>query len=100
MKMLVLVFRYYLDEEMQALLAKLNVKAFSEAPRIYGAGEAGIVAETNVRPGHNACIFAVMPEGQVEPVLAAVREFVRTHRGEHGKQAPLRAFVLPCEQAI
>jgi hypothetical protein len=39
MKMLLLVFRSSLDHDLQQLLKELGVKAFTEAPKVFGAGK-------------------------------------------------------------
>jgi hypothetical protein len=99
-KMFLVVYRYYLEEKVQAVLSNLGVKAFSEAPKVLGVGEAGKVQDTHVFPGYNACVFAVLPEADVGRLVDAFREFSRKHEEEFGKAAPLRAFVLPCEQVV
>ncbi len=100
MKMLLVVFRYYLEDDVQRLLANLGVAAFSEAPKVLGVGEAGKVADSHVWPGHNSCIFAALPEAQIQEIVAALRVFSEDHRARTGKLAPLRAFVMPCEQVV
>lgn len=100
MKMLLVVYRYYLEDDVQGLLAKLGVTAFSEAPKVLGVGEAGKVADSHIWPGHNSCIFAALPEDQIQQIVVALRTFSEDHRAQTGKPAPLRAFVLPCEQVI
>ncbi len=99
-RMFLVVYRYYLEDRVQALLARLGVRSFSEAPKLLGVGEAGKVQDSHVWPGHNSCIFAVLPEGEITPLVEAFRELSKTHEQEVGKPAPLRAFVLPCEQVV
>lgn len=100
MKMLLVVYRYYLEDDVQGLLAKLSVTAFSEAPKILGMGEAGKVADSHVWPGHNCCIFAALPESHIAELISAFRSFSDQHRVRTGKPAPLKAFVLPCEEVL
>lgn len=98
--MFLVVYRYYLEEKIQALLAGLGVTTFSEAPKLLGVGEAGKVQDTHIWPGHNSCIFAVLPDQEIDRLVRAFNEFSKKHEEEIGKPAPLRAFLLPCEQVV
>lgn len=99
-KMFLVVYRYYLEERVQALLSRLQVRSFSEAPKLLGVGEAGKVQDSHVWPGHNSCVFAVLPAEEIDRLVEAFRDLSRSHEKELGKPAPLRAFVLPCEQVV
>ncbi len=100
MKMLLLVYRHYLETDVQALLRKLDVKGFTESPRIYGAGETGTADGSLMNPSYNSMIFTVMPDDQIDRVVAAFKELVKNHKEGSGRPAPLRAFILPCVPAI
>ena len=41
MKMVMVVYRQSLDEDIRHLLKSLDVKAFTESPKVVGIGEAG-----------------------------------------------------------
>jgi hypothetical protein len=51
MTMLLLVLRHSRDEEMLQLLKEMDVKSFTEAPKVFGMGEAGTAFGS--RPGRD-----------------------------------------------
>ena len=101
MKMLLIVFRESLEEEILALLKQLGVKAFTELPSVVGTGEAGAAFQSFASLGANSMILTAVAEGHAEQVikgLYAYREQL-TQR-QHGAYVPLRVFALPCEQVV
>ena len=101
MKMLLLIFRNSLDQDIRHLLKGLDVKAFTEAPKVFGMGDAGHAVNSFHGPGFNSMILAAMEEDQAETVVKELRAF-RNHRAQlqDGVKIPMRVFLLPCEQAI
>jgi hypothetical protein len=100
MKMLIVVYRYYLEEQFHALMKQTGVHGFSEIPVVLGGGETGKVMDSRIWPGHNACLFAALPEDELSRVVTAVQQLAESQRGQSGNPAPIRAFVLPCEQVV
>ena len=101
MKMLIIVFRDSLDEDIRRLLKDLDVKAFTETPRVVGTGEAGSAFDSLEWPGSNSMIFAAMDEQQAEQVVKGLKAFHdRLKQQQHGAKIPMRVFVLPCEWAV
>lgn len=101
MKMLLIVFRDSLEQEIHQQLKDLGIKAFTEAPKLLGAGEAGTALNTFDWPGTNAMVFAVVEDGQATRVvqgLKVLRE--RMSEQQHGAKIPMRVFVIPCELAV
>lgn len=60
MKMLLLAFRQSLEQDLLQLLKKLDVKAFTEALKVFGMGEAGTAYQSLGWPGSNSIILAAM----------------------------------------
>jgi hypothetical protein len=54
MTMLLLVFRESLDHDLRQLLKELEMKAFTEAPQVFGVGDAGIAFSSSTWPGSNS----------------------------------------------
>ncbi len=101
MKMLLVIFRESLDEEIRRLLRSLNVKAFTEASKVLGVGEAGMAADTFEQPGFNSLILAALDDEQAERVIAGLQQFREDmSRNQRGAKIPMRAFILPCDQVI
>ena len=101
MKMLLLVFRQSLDQDLQKLLKDLDVKAFTEAPKVFGMGEAGTAFKSFAWPGFNSLILAAMEEEQADRVVARLRAFRdQLAQRQHGAKIPMRVFILPCERVL
>jgi hypothetical protein len=101
MKMLLVIFRRSLDHEMRRFLKGLDIKAFTEAPKILGIGDAGHAFDFLYWPGFHSMIVAAMDEDQAKRILEELKAF-RDHQQElqHGAKVPIRVFVLPCERVM
>ena len=101
MKMLLVVFRHSLEDEILELLKSLDVKAFTEAPKVFGIGEAGAALHSFTYPGFNSMILTVLAEDQAERVMEGFKAFRdRLAQQQHGAKIPLRVFALPCEEVV
>lgn len=100
MKMLMIVFRQSLEDDLQKLLQSLDVKAFTEAPKVFGIGEAG-TALGSMGAGSNSMILAAMENQQADQVTKQLQTF-RDHllERQHGAKIPMRVFALPCERLL
>ena len=101
MKMLLIVFRESLEEEIHGLLQEHGVKAFTELHKVGGTGETGAAFHSFTWPGVNGMILTVLAEDEAERVVEGFKVF-RDQRiqQQHGAKIPLRVFVLPCEQVV
>ncbi len=101
MKMLLLIYRNGLDQDIRRLLKGLAIREIGEAPKVFGIGEAGQSAHTPAWPGTNCMIFAEMSDDQAEAVIKELQAF-RDHLSDlqGGAKVPLRVLVLPCERVI
>lgn len=101
MKMLLLVFRDSLEEEIHRLLNKLGVQAFTEITKVSGTGEAGAAFHSFTWPGANMMILTALTEDHAERVVEGLKAFRdELAQQQHGSKIPLRVFVLPCEQVV
>jgi hypothetical protein len=101
MKMLLVVFRQSLDDDMRELLRDLKLKAFTEAPKVLGIGEAGQAGGTLKEQGYNSLILSALEDGHAIIVISKLQAFRdELSRNQHGAKIPLRVFVLPCEQVV
>jgi Nitrogen regulatory protein P-II len=94
-KIVMLIFRDSLDDDIRNLLKEFGVKAFTEMHNVTGLGETGAAFHSFAWPGCNSMILAAMPEKDADRLIKGVREFRdrRVHH-QHGLKLPLRAFVL------
>jgi hypothetical protein len=98
MKMLLIVYNTSCEAEIRELLRDRQVRAFSQFPKLYGQGEAGVVDGSWICPGHNSGIFTVLPDADAEALAVEVKALVA--RTEGCGCVPIRAFLLPCEQVV
>ena len=101
MKMIVIVFRQSLDHDLLNLLETLDVKAFTQAPEVWGQGESGHAFGSFSWPGCNSLLLAAMPDARIAEILSAIRRFRDDlSRNQHGASVPLHVFTVPCEQVL
>jgi hypothetical protein len=101
MRMLLLVFRQSLDHDLQQLLKEPDVKGFTEAPTVFGLGEAGTAFNSMAWPGSNCMILAAMGYEQAAHLAERLLEFRdRLAAKQHHAKVPLRIFPLPCVRFI
>ena len=101
MKMLMIVFRESIAEQIHALLKDYDVTAFTELQNVSGRGETGPTLHFSLSAGANRMILAAIPE----QMAARVIEGLTRYRAEHMQKLsehtfPLHVFVLPCEQVV
>jgi nitrogen regulatory protein PII len=101
MKIVMIVFRASMEEDVLRLLADLGVKAFTDVPKVFGLGESGRAFASFGQPGSNAMILAALDDAEAALLVDGLKEFHRrSARDQHGAKIPLRAFVIPCVQAL
>lgn len=101
MKMVMVIYRHSLDQDIRRLLKELDVTGFAESPKVLGIGDAGHAFGSFTWPGHHAIILSAMEELQADRVIEVLKEFrdqVIQLRG--GTKIPVRVFVLPCERVV
>jgi len=101
MKMLLIVFRESLEEEIHGLLQEHHVKAFTELHKVGGTGETGAAFHSFSWPGVNSMILTALSDDEAKRLVEGFKMF-RDQRAQqqHGAKIPLRVFVLPCEQLV
>lgn len=101
MKMLLIMFRDSLEQEVYHLLKKEGIKAFTVIPSVHGVGETGSAFGTLASNGENSMILLALPTDRVGQLVKAFSD-IRDHLAElqHGAKIPMKLFVLPCEQMI
>ncbi len=101
MKMLIIVFRDSLEEEMLRLLKELGVKSFTMLSKVAGAGDTGSVFHSYDWPVTNTMVLTALSEDQLGVVVTGLHAFRdQLSQRQHGASIPLRAFTLPCDQII
>ena len=101
MKALIIVARDYLLGELEELLHKNGISAYTVLSNVQGTGESGRVHGTFLSPAINSLIFAVVPSDQADRAVSALKAL---HAGRvkavHGEPDPLKVFSFPCQEHI
>lgn len=101
MRMLMIIMKESIEEEIRKVLRENHVAAFTEMHEATGQGEAGITMNSLSWPGFHNVIFAALSEPEAGQVIAALEKY-RDHLAarQHGAKIPLRVFSLPCEMVV
>jgi hypothetical protein len=101
MKMLMIVFKESMEEDIKAILTEHEVRAFTEMHELTGVGEAGAAFHSLSWPAYNDMILTALPDPKADTVVAGLRAFrdQAMHR-RGGEKVPLRVFSLPCELVV
>jgi hypothetical protein len=101
MNLLMIVFRESLEEDIQGLLSKHHVRAFTEMHDVTGMGEAGAAFHSLSWPAFNNMILVALPKPEADKVVAALKDFRDRHiQRQGGAKIPLKVFALPCELVV
>ncbi len=100
MKLVLIVFNFIYDEAIRAMIQRLKIPGFTEVERVLGTGESGKRLGTHIFPGHDTMLLTVLPEEQVDPLLAEIVQFKQGLAERAKRHGGIKAFVLPVEQMV
>ncbi len=104
MKMLMIVFRQSLEEDVLKLIRDLGVTAFTELPSVVGAGAShGAYHAFHTFPtaAGNSIVLTALSDDQAEKIITGLQTYrEQLTQQQKGAYVPLRVFVLPCDQAV
>ena len=101
MRMLFIVFRESMVEQVHALLKAYEITAFTELQNVGGKGETGPTLHFSLSTGANRIILVAVPEQVAYRLIEGFTRFRAEHvTGQGDKTLPLHVFVLPCEQVV
>lgn len=93
MKMLLIAYDTFIDEQVLGCLASCGVPGYTKLAAIVGRGETGTKEDTPAWPGTTSVLFTAAPDEQAEDLrkrLACLRE-------GHGGRAGLKVFQIPLD---
>ena len=101
MKMLLIVFRQSMVEQIHALLKEYDVNAFTELHNVAGRGETGPTVQFLLSPGANCMILTAVSEPLAYRLIDGFTR-LKAEQGmpQHDNTFPLHVFILPCEQVV
>ncbi len=101
MKMLMIVARGSMEDELLDILKRNDVHAYTVIQKVEGAGETGTVLNSFFWPGYNLILLVVPPSDRLDGVIDALKaHHARRMKDGHGQPVPFRLFSLPCEELI
>lgn len=101
MKMLMIVIRESMLEEIEALLRNHGITTYTIFNKVAGKGKTGMAYQTFLHHESNAVILAVLPADQIDRAVGELKALQAT-RGKASQARPLsiKVFSLPCEELI
>ena len=99
MKMLLIVFRESMVEQVHALLQEYEVNAYTELHNVAGRGETGPTVQFFLSQGANYMILAAVSEQVAYRLIDGFTRY-RAEQMRGDDAFPLHVFVLPCEQVV
>jgi hypothetical protein len=101
MKMIFVIFRRSLHQDIGRLLKGFDIKDLKEAPTIFDMRDAGHEFDSFHWSGFNSMIVAAMGEDLAEQVVRELKAF-RDHLAQLQGDAniPMRVFSFPCDQLV
>lgn len=102
MKTLIIVARDSMLNDLEELLQSNGVTAYTILSNVMGKGVTGRMYGTFLNPDINAIIFAVLPSGQADRAVSALKtlHIGRKEASHDDKPIPLKVFSFPCEEHI
>ena len=93
MKMLMIVCPENRQEKVRAIIAKHEVRGYSEIQNVLGEGATGKHLGTHVWPGKSVLVFTVVAAAKKDELVQALQEYHESLLAGEG----LRVFALPVE---
>lgn len=88
--------------DLEELLHKNGVTAYTILSNVMGKGVTGRVYGTFLDPDINAIIFAVLPPDEADRAVSALKTLhaARKDASHDDKPTPLKVFSFPCEEHV
>ena len=93
MKMLVIIYEAGIDEDLQSVIERMGIPAWTKLTGATGTGRHGHRFGTQTWPGTNNLLMMALPEDQVNGVVGELNEL----KASYLKPPALQVFVLPTE---
>ena len=75
MKLLMIIVETDCREELEVLLQKNGVTAYSEIPNAHGIGQTGVRMGSSAHPKTSSIFFTVLEADQVQPLKETIRSY-------------------------
>ena len=101
MKMLVLIFRDSLQEEILSFPKNEKIQEYTIIPKVHGMGETGAAFGSYTSQGENSIALLALDNAPAHRTIEAFQA-LRTRLSQHqqGAAVPMKLMVMPCEGII
>jgi nitrogen regulatory protein PII len=93
MKMLMIICPEDRQDDVRDIIAKHDIRGYTEIPNVLGEGTTGKHLGTHTFPGKSVLVFTVVSSGKKDELVLALKEYHDTLFEGEG----LRVFALPVE---
>ena len=93
MKMLMIICPENRQQEVRAIIAKHDIRGYSEIQNVLGEGTTGKHLGTHTWPGKSVLVFTVVASAKKDELVQALKEYNESLFEGEG----LRVFALPVE---
>ncbi len=101
MRTLIIVARDSMLNDLEELLQRNDVKAYTIMSNVMGKGVSGRVFGTFLNPDTNAIIFAVLSPEQAAKAVSALQALHTARKAvSQDTPIPLKVFSFPCEEHV
>jgi len=100
MKMLIIVARESMLNELEELLRDNGINAYTIVSNVKGKGITGRVHGTFYHPDINSIIFSVLSSELAEKAVGALTALHARCLTSYGQPIPLKVFTFPCEEHV
>ena len=102
MKILIIVARDSMLHDLEHVLHKHDVKAYTILKNVFGKGVTGNVIGTFLHPEINTIIFSVLPPDLADRAVTALKNLHAAGKNASGQDEAfhLKVFSFPCEEHI
>ncbi|MDF0664532.1 MAG: hypothetical protein P0119_00505 [Nitrospira sp.] len=101
MRTLIIVARDSMLGDLEDLLERNGVKAYTVLSNVMGKGVSGRVYGTFLNPDTNTIIFAVLPSDHADQAITALQALHATRKASsHDTPIPLKVFSFPCDEHV
>jgi len=101
MKMLVLIFRDSLQEEILSLLKNEKIQAYTIIPKVHGMGKTGAAFGSFMSQGENSLALLALENEPAQRTIEALQALrTRLSQYQQGAAIPMKLMVMPCEEII
>ena len=101
MRTVIIVARDSMLSDLEELLHRNGVKAYTILSNVKGKGVTGKMYGTFLNPTINTIIFSVLPPDDADRAISALKTLHEERKGAtHGQYIPLKVFSFSCEEHV